>query len=80
MAQTYTAIGLDDEIEDDTASLIQRGEGEASSSGAELNKEAPRVPIGKGKGDIALLGALCTSVFFSGCLGAYDSSGSTKRH
>lgn len=76
MAQTYSQVALDDEIEDDTAHLIQR-EGEPSSSGAHGDKGAPaRVPIGKGKGDIALLGALCTSVFFSGALGASCTSDS----
>lgn len=63
----------DDEIEDDTAQLIHR-DGEPSSSGADDSKDHPprvAVPIGKGKGDYALLGALCTSVFFSGCLGAF---------
>ena len=34
---------------------------------------AKKMRIGSRKGDIALLGALCSSVFFSGCLSALPS-------
>lgn len=36
-------------------------------------QQEPNIPLGRGKGDAALLTAVCASMFFSGCLSARAS-------
>ena len=76
MAPEYKAVGDEDADEHEAKGLLSA----SSSSGAlEIEKDpaagepavkAVKLRIGSRKGDLPLLGALCSSVFFSGCLSA----------
>ena len=82
----YAAAAHDDDVEDDTVGLLGGGRDSTAAAASRSEGVAELAPaadsgkllrIGGRKGDVALLAALCSSVFFSGCLSACATAASS---
>ena len=70
MAPLPRCVEDEDEEHESKGLMGVRAREGSVAEGSEAAPQAKKMRIGSRPGDIALLGALCSSVFFSGCLSA----------